>query len=104
MIVIIKTSLGIFMGGVKDNCMVENFEFELCYPCMIDFIPVPVQGRLGGQPGIGYIRSVSAWPERTLIIHGVTQYAYSIIDDPESDFRNLYQKTVDEAWPKKTIY
>ena len=97
MIAIIRTRLGTFMGTVKDSSFTM-----LEYPCIIDFIPAPISGpSIGGQPRIGIIRSVYAWPERLLKLVNIGPYASSIVSDTTTEFARLYIKTADEAWPDR---
>jgi hypothetical protein len=99
MIAIIKTQLGTFIGEVKNSSM-----SVIEYPCVVDFIPAPIGGpSIGGQPKIGIIRSVYAWPEKILKLENIGPYASSIITDTTSDFAKMYTKTADEAWPDRKV-
>ncbi len=98
MIILIRTQVGLFMGQIASTDPLS----EIHNPCIVDFIPVPTQGRMG-QSTIGIMRSVSAWPERTLFLCNLGPHVYSIIEDLDSEFVKLYQKTVSEAWPPKKI-
>jgi hypothetical protein len=94
MLILIKTQVGMFMGLCSGEI---GGDLMLNKPCIIDFIPVPIQGRIG-QQSIGIIRSVAAWPERILMLKNLGSHAYSIVENPDSDFAKLYDKTINEAW------
>jgi len=108
MLALIKTQVGCFLGKVERTNTTAWHGYDLHilhYPCLIDFIPVPVPGRIQGQVNIGVMRSIISWPD--MILNVLCELgAYSLIaeDDPEKNsFVDLYNKTIAEQWPHLKI-
>lgn len=95
--IIIKTIIGTYIGQVKDEMYV--LPLSLYYPCVIEFITIPVQGRIAGQQGMATLRSLMAWPEAVIMFKDIGVHALSLVESIDSEFYKLYHKTVNEAWP-----
>jgi hypothetical protein len=107
MLAIIKNQAGCFIGSVlrKEFTVNQDVVWDLSvlhYPCIIDFIPVPVQGRIAGQTGLASVTSAIPWPD--VILNCNTEPTiYSLIsEDSKNNLVTLYLKTVNETWKKGT--
>ena len=99
-IVLIKTQVGTFIGE-PINPTEGIFDIGgLMYPCMIEFIPVPVQSNLGrGSMAIG--RLISPWPFECLHFEISGSVAGSIFDtdkDSDNQLVNDYLRARKETW------
>jgi len=110
MLAIIKNEAGCFIGSVirKNPAIMEGpvptvWDLSvLHYPCIVDFIPVPVQGRIAGQTGLASISSAIPWPDVILNCNR-EPIVYSLIsEDSSNNLVALYLKTVNETWKKGT--
>ncbi len=103
MLILIKTQLGTIMGEADEGFDIDRKVILIRYPCMIDFTTIPMSGRMG-QPTMVTIRHCTAWPSYTMFLYFNSSLIYSLITkDDDKGFRDLYEKTVLEAWPERKI-
>lgn len=104
-IVLVKTLVGTFLGEPIIDTQETLLGINL--PCMIEFVPVPVQSRVG-QTTMAIGRLLTPWPCETLFLHNTSNIpmVLSWFDsdmDTKVELVKDYLRARKEAWERPSI-
>lgn len=105
-LIILKVASGTYIGELPVNFYKEAIGREnkitLLYPFIVDYITLPTQDRLTGQPTLVTLRNMKSWPTIEVEILGHIEL-FSIIDKAkpgtfDAEFLETYLKAKDQSW------